>query len=82
MKINSTPILRFSAFIEWAKEQIDNFAEMFRKQVYSPDVAAKTVEEAIQVTQSQSKKVRFSSKILTCLNIQSHHLFSFWKSLV
>jgi len=46
-----------SAFIEWAKHQIEAFAEMFRKQVYSPDVDAKTVEEAIQVTQLQSKKL-------------------------
>ena len=48
---------RLTAFIEWAKQHIENFAEMFRKQVYSPDVDAKTVEEALQVTQLQSKKV-------------------------
>ncbi|THH31938.1 hypothetical protein EUX98_g2241 [Antrodiella citrinella] len=47
-----------SAFVEWAKHQIEIFAEMFRKQVYSPDVHAKTVDEAIKATQLQSKKAR------------------------
>ncbi|TCD68299.1 exocyst complex component exo84 [Steccherinum ochraceum] len=46
-----------SAFVEWAKQQVEHFAEMFRKQVYTPDVNAKTVENAIQVVHSQSKKL-------------------------
>ncbi|CAL1693849.1 unnamed protein product [Somion occarium] len=46
-----------SSFIEWAKQQIEIFAEMFRKQVFGPDVDARTVDEAIKVTHAQSKKL-------------------------
>ncbi|KIM88914.1 hypothetical protein PILCRDRAFT_3077 [Piloderma croceum F 1598] len=46
-----------SCFIDWAKQQIENYAEMFRKQVYSSDVESKTVEEALQITYNQSKKL-------------------------
>ena len=28
----------YIGFIEWAREQIENYAEMFRKQVYTSDV--------------------------------------------
>ena len=45
-------------FIEWAKEQIHSYAEMFRKQVYSSDADRQTIEEAIKITQSQSRRVR------------------------
>jgi hypothetical protein len=48
-----------TGFIDWAKQQIENYAEMFRKQVYSSDVESKTVEEALQITYNQSKRVRF-----------------------
>jgi len=48
-----------TGFIDWAKQQIENYAEMFRKQVYSSDVESKTVEETLQITYNQSKKVRF-----------------------
>jgi len=46
-----------SCFIDWAKQQIENYAEMFRKQVYISDVESKTVDEALQITYSQSKKL-------------------------
>ncbi|OBZ68581.1 Exocyst complex component EXO84 [Grifola frondosa] len=46
-----------SSFVEWAKHQIELYAEMFRKQVYSSDVDPKTIDEAIQITQIQSKKL-------------------------
>ncbi|KAI0370103.1 hypothetical protein BV20DRAFT_1044076 [Pilatotrama ljubarskyi] len=46
-----------SSFVEWAKQQIELFAEMFRKQVYSSDVDPATIDEAIQITHLQSKKL-------------------------
>lgn len=45
-------------FIDWAKKQIELYAEIFRKQVYSSDVDQQTVEEALRITHSQSRKVR------------------------
>jgi hypothetical protein len=53
-----------TGFIDWAKQQIENYAEMFRKQVYISDVEPKTVEEALQITYSQSKKVYLISTSL------------------
>ena len=50
------------AFITWAKEEIQSYAATFRKQVYSKNVDPKVVEDAIQITHTQSKKV-----ILLCL---------------
>ncbi|KAI0640292.1 hypothetical protein C8Q77DRAFT_1153163 [Trametes polyzona] len=46
-----------SSFVEWAKQQIELYAEMFRKQVFSSDVDARTIDEAIQITHIQSKKL-------------------------
>ncbi|KAI0054118.1 hypothetical protein FA95DRAFT_1476670, partial [Auriscalpium vulgare] len=46
-----------SSFIEWAKVQIESYGEMFRRQVFSSDVDQKTVDEALQITQSQSRKL-------------------------
>ncbi|TFY73945.1 hypothetical protein EWM64_g10067, partial [Hericium alpestre] len=58
-----------SCFIDWAKKQIELYAEMFRRQVYSSDVDEKTVAEALKVTHSQSRKV---SRTLTDSNLPSH----------
>ena len=63
-------LIMCAGFIEWAREQIENYAEMFRKQVYSSDVDLQTVQDAIKVTYLQSKRVRIvlyhnSLKILT-----------------
>ncbi|CDO77292.1 hypothetical protein BN946_scf184753.g42 [Trametes cinnabarina] len=46
-----------SSLVEWAKQQVEMYAEMFRKQVYSSDIDAATVEEAIRLTHIQSKKL-------------------------
>ncbi|OJA09372.1 hypothetical protein AZE42_08542 [Rhizopogon vesiculosus] len=46
-----------SSFIDWAKKQINMYAEMFRKQVYSSDAQQETVEEALKITHNQSRKV-------------------------
>lgn len=44
-------------FIDWAKKQIELYAEMFKKQVYSSDVDQPTIDEALKITHSQSRKV-------------------------
>ena len=54
------------AFIEWARHQIEIFAEMFRKQVFGPDVDTRVVEDAIKVTHMQSRKVSSSRLCTTC----------------
>ncbi|KIJ22228.1 hypothetical protein PAXINDRAFT_6346 [Paxillus involutus ATCC 200175] len=46
-----------SSFIDWAKKQIEMYAEMFRKQVYSSDVDQQTIDEALRITYSQSRKL-------------------------
>lgn len=46
-----------SCFVEWAKEQVESYAEMFRKQVYISDVDPQTVEDAKTITHVHSKKL-------------------------
>ncbi|KAF7798512.1 hypothetical protein EIP86_009733 [Pleurotus ostreatoroseus] len=46
-----------SCFIEWAKEQIQSYADMFRKQVYGSDIDAITVTEALKITNLQSRRL-------------------------
>ncbi|KAF5323438.1 hypothetical protein D9611_005568 [Ephemerocybe angulata] len=46
-----------SSFIAWAKQQIEKYCEIFRKQVYSKDAEPKVVDEAIQITHIQSRKL-------------------------
>ncbi|KAG2136515.1 uncharacterized protein EDB93DRAFT_781949 [Suillus bovinus] len=46
-----------STLIDWAKKQIEMYAERFRKQVYSSDVEQQTIKEALKITYSQSRKV-------------------------
>ncbi|KAJ7459067.1 hypothetical protein B0H11DRAFT_2060287 [Mycena galericulata] len=46
-----------SAFIDWAKKQIEDYGELFRRQVYSSDVDLKVVDEAMKITYAQSKKL-------------------------
>ncbi|KAH9884631.1 hypothetical protein C8Q73DRAFT_660739 [Cubamyces lactineus] len=46
-----------SSLVEWAKQQVELYAEMFRKQVYSSDIDPHVIEEAIQITHIQSKKL-------------------------
>lgn len=48
-----------SGMVTWAKERIEVFATMFRRQVYGPDVDAQTIQESVQVTRLQGKRVRF-----------------------
>ncbi|EMD31124.1 hypothetical protein CERSUDRAFT_109603 [Gelatoporia subvermispora B] len=46
-----------SCFVEWAKHQIELYAEMFRRQVYSSDIDQETIEDAIKITHLQSRKL-------------------------
>ncbi|KAF9245627.1 hypothetical protein BU15DRAFT_85358 [Melanogaster broomeanus] len=46
-----------SSFIDWAKKQIEIYTNMFRKQVYSSDVDQRTIDEALRITHSQSRKL-------------------------
>jgi len=59
------------AFIDWTKFQIQEFASMFRKQVYTSDVDPKTVEGALTITYTQSKKVRhcYYRSVMTLISI-------------
>ena len=44
--------------VQWAKEQIVIYAKMFQRQVYGPDTDSQTIQDSIQVTKLQSKRVR------------------------
>ncbi|KAH9949330.1 hypothetical protein B0H21DRAFT_777314 [Amylocystis lapponica] len=44
-------------FVEWARSQIEIYADMFRKQVYSLDIDQETIDEAIKITRTQSRKL-------------------------
>jgi len=52
-------LVDYIAFITWTKQQLEDYATIFRKQVYSKDVDRKVVEDAISITHSQSRKVPF-----------------------
>ena len=44
-------------FVDWANKEITNYADMFRKQVYTSDADPKVIEEAKKMTYAQSKRV-------------------------
>ncbi|KAF9072723.1 hypothetical protein BDP27DRAFT_1319865 [Rhodocollybia butyracea] len=46
-----------SSFIDWARSQVEAYAEIFRNQVYSSGVEGKVVEEALKITYDLSKKL-------------------------
>ncbi|KAG8879593.1 exocyst complex component exo84 [Tulasnella sp. 331] len=46
-----------SGMVSWAKDRIEVFATMFRRQVYGPDVDAQTIQESVQVTRLQGKRL-------------------------
>ena len=48
----------FLGLVEWSKKQIEIFAELFRKQVFTSDVDQNTVDECVKITHDQGKKVR------------------------
>ena len=49
-----------TAFVQWAKIEVEKYAEMFRKQVYSLDVDPEVIDAAMRVTKLQSRKVSLS----------------------
>lgn len=58
----SLQILSLPAFITWTKQQIHDYAEIFRKQVYFKDVDSNVVKDAMFITQSQARKVKLSTR--------------------
>lgn len=44
-------------FVEWAKQQMNVYADLFRKQVFVSDADPKVVEQALHINKHQSKKV-------------------------
>lgn len=46
-----------SGFVIWAKEEIEYFANIFRRQVYAPTIDDTTVQECLQVTASANRKL-------------------------
>jgi len=46
-----------STFVQWAKEQIQLYVDMFRTQAYNSDVNQKMFEECVQTTFQQSKRL-------------------------
>ncbi|ODN73316.1 hypothetical protein L202_07862 [Cryptococcus amylolentus CBS 6039] len=46
-----------SGFVTWAKEQIETFVDLFRRQVDVPDVDQSVVDECLHVTASQNRKL-------------------------
>ena len=61
------------AFISWTKKELEDYAEIFRKQVYTKDVDPKVVAEAISTTLVQSRKVHYYTS-------RSLHIFTFTDS--
>ena len=59
--IRSMGVDRCKGFIDWAKGQIEIFAEIFRKQVFSSDADQQTIDEALKIAHSQSRKVGLSA---------------------
>jgi exocyst complex component 8 len=47
-----------TAFVNWARKQLEDFAETFRRQVYTSDVEPMVVDGAMKIAFTQSKKVR------------------------
>ncbi|TFK56343.1 hypothetical protein OE88DRAFT_1649567 [Heliocybe sulcata] len=46
-----------SCFVDWAKSQLENYAEIFRKQVYTSDADPRAIDEALAITHTQSRKL-------------------------
>ena len=53
------PVLSLArkGFVRWASEQVEIYAEMFRRQVYGADQDGKVIEESLEVTKSHGAMV-------------------------
>ncbi len=47
-----------SGFVRWASEQVEVYAETFRRQVYGADQDKAVIEESLEVTKSHGAMVR------------------------
>lgn len=50
--------LRPSGFVRWASEQVEVYAETFRRQVYGVDQDGRVVEESLEMTKAHGAMVR------------------------
>ena len=55
--------------MNWAKKQLEDFAGIFRKQVYTSDVDPMVVEDAVNITFTQSKKVSWRTVVRARWNL-------------
>ena len=46
-----------SGFVTWAKDQIEDFCSMFRRQVYAPTVGSDIIDECVKVAASHNRKL-------------------------
>ncbi|EAL19099.1 hypothetical protein CNBH1990 [Cryptococcus deneoformans B-3501A] len=46
-----------SGFVTWAKQQIETFADLFRRQMDAPNISESTVNECLHVTATQNRKL-------------------------
>ncbi|OXC70812.1 exocyst complex component EXO84 [Cryptococcus neoformans] len=46
-----------SGFVTWAKQQIETFAELFKRQVDAPNISESIVNECLHVTATQNRKL-------------------------
>lgn len=51
-----------SAFVMWTRKLLEEYATIFRKQVYSKDIDPKVIQDAINITHTQSRKVSIWNK--------------------
>ena len=68
-----------TAFVEWAREQIQIYIDIFRKQVYNSDVNVDIMDDCRKITAAQSKRVSIQA---TLSNHDSCHSISFWGKTV
>ncbi|GAA5891419.1 hypothetical protein JCM6882_004688 [Rhodosporidiobolus microsporus] len=47
-----------SGFVRWASEQVEIYADMFRRQVYGADQDGKVIEESLEVTKTHGAMLR------------------------
>lgn len=43
--------------MSWAKNQIETFGDLFRRQVYAPTIDASVADECMKITAAHNKKV-------------------------
>lgn len=64
----SADIAGGTGFVRWASEQVEIYAETFRRQVYGADQNGKVIEESLEVTKAHGAMVRSASPCLLTPN--------------